>query len=167
MNKDFEKELIDIAKSYKKYPEHKSDNVEIDFADDLYLQALDHLFSISTEAVNIFNLNSKSDVLSTYKLPKEFLEMFLEIPGRRGGFCIISPDKIVIFFDEEPKTITVIGKNRNKEGGSSQNSAKISQLLKARFSNKDDSFQYVDNTGGAIDPYDIIALLIKWIMVRR
>jgi len=167
MNNDFENQLIKIAESYNNQDFDNSDELESDSTDKYYLQALEHLFSISKDAVNIINLNSKSDLLSTYKLPKEFLEMFLEIPGRRGGFCIISPNKIVIFFDEEPNTITVIGKSRKKESGSSQNSAKISQLLKASFSKKNDSFQFMDNTGGPIDPYDIMAILMKWIMVRR
>jgi len=90
--------------------------------------------------------------------------MFLEIPGRRGGFCIISPNKIVIFFDEDPNTITVIGKIRNNQSRVSQNSAKVVQLLKATFSNIEGEFQYKDNTGGTLDPYDIVALLIKWVV---
>jgi hypothetical protein len=164
MNSDFEDQIIAIAQSYKNQEELKSIKLQSDSHDKVYLQAMDHLFLISQQAVNIFNSNSESEVLSAYKLPKEFLEMFLEIPGRRGGSSIISPNKIIIFFDEEPNTITVIGKIRNNQSGVSQNSVKVAQLLKATFSNKEGGFKYKDNTGGTLDPYDIVALLIKWVV---
>ena len=164
MKKDFENEILAIAQSYKNQEEPKSIELQSGSSSSPYLQAIDHLFSISQQAINVFNSNSDSDVLSTYKLPTEFLEMFLEIPGRRGGFCLISPSKIVIFFDEEPNTITVIGKLRNKQSGVSQSSAKVIQLLKASFSNKEGELQYKDNTGGTLDPYDLVALLIKWVI---
>lgn len=164
MNNNFEDEIIAIAKSYKNQKESYSIELESDSSSSPYLQAIEHLFSISQQAINVFNSNSDSDVLSTYMLPKEFLEMFLEIPGRRGGFCIISPNKIVIFFDEEPSTITVIGKIRNNQSGVSQNSAKVVQLLKAKFSDIQDELQYKDNTGGTLDPYDTVAILINWVV---
>ncbi len=164
MNEDFEDQIICIAQNYSNQQELKSKELQSDPNDTPYLKAIDQLFLISQQAVNVFNSNSKSDVLSAYMLPKEFLEMFLEISGRRGGFCIISPTKIVIFFDEEPNTITVIGKIRNKQSGVSQSSAKVTQLLKATFLTKQGQYQYKDNTGGALDPYDIVALLVKWVV---
>lgn len=165
MNSDFEDQIIAIAQNYKNQEEPKALKLETNSGDKSYLQAIENLFLISQQAVDIFNSNSKSDMLSASILPKEFLEMFLEIPGRRGGASIISPNKIVIFFDEDPNTITVIGKIRNNQSGVSQNSAKVAQLIKATFSNIEGEFQYKDNTGGILDPYDIVALLIKWVVI--
>ena len=131
--------------------------------DSNFVNVLDDLYSISESAIE--NLNSKvsNKALSICKLPTEFLEMFLDIPGRRGGFCIISPSKMVTFFDEDPNLITVIGKNRNKEGTVAQVSSKTTQLLKLSFSNVEDKYEYKDNTGGAIDPTSIVDIILKWV----
>lgn len=164
MNRDFKNEIIEIAHSYKKRDELKSEELHNHPYDSSYLQAIDNLFSISQQAVEIFNSQLSSDLLAVYMIPKEFLEIFLDIPGRRGGFCIISTTKIVVFFDEDPNTITIIGKNRNKQRGANPNSTKVIQLLKATFSDEEGGFKYQDNTGGQLNPYDIVEILIGWIV---
>lgn len=128
---------------------------QIENNDSDYVSVLNELYTISETALD--SLES----LSIYKLPVEFLEMFLDIPGRRGGFCIVSPSKLVIFFDEDPNIITVIGKNRGKEVAVAQ--TKATQLLKLSFSNIGDKYEYKDNTGGVIDPTSIVDILIKWV----
>lgn len=161
MKKDFEEKIIALAKESKDLKKYESSTQQNSLEDLKYIEALDHLFSISRQAVDIYNANSEVIMLNVYNLPKEFLEMFLEIPGRRGGFCIISPDKIVVFFDEDPNLITVIGKIRKADNNPS---SRVNQLLKVSFSKKDDKCEYKDNTGGTLDPYDIVALLIKWVV---
>lgn len=163
MNKDFENEIIEIAKSHQDKDNCKLQTLQHSSEDEQYIEVIEHFFSISKEAVNIYNSSISAEVLSVYKLPKEFLEMFLEIPGRRGGFCIISPGKLAIFFDEDPQIITVIGKTRSSEG-KNNSSSKVNQLLKVSFSKKDQKYQYKDNTGGQLNPYDIIAILMGWIV---
>jgi len=113
MNKDFENEIRGIAQSNKDSDKEPSGALNAHSNDKNYTEVLEILFSISEKAVNIYNLSSDEEALSVYRLPIEFLEMFLEIPGRRGGFYIISLTKLVIFFDEDPDLITVIGKIRN------------------------------------------------------
>ncbi len=162
MNKDFENEIIEIAKSHQDQDNYKPETLQHSSEDEEYVEVIEHFFSISKEAVNIYNSNIAREVLSVYKLPKEFLEMFLEIPGRRGGFCIISPGKLVIFFDEDPQIITVIGKTRSSEG-KNNSSLKVNQLLKVSFSKKDQKYQYKDNAGGVLEPYEIVSLLIRWV----
>jgi len=78
MNEDFEDQIICIAQNYSNQQELKSKELQSDPNDTPYLKSIDQLFLISQQAVNVFNSNSKSDVLSAYMLPKEFLEMFLE-----------------------------------------------------------------------------------------
>ena len=162
MNKDFENEIIKIAKSHQDQDNYKPETLQHSSEDEEYVEVIEHFFSISKEAVNIYNSNIATEVLSVYKLPKEFLEMFLEIPGRRGGFCIISPNKLVIFFDEDPQIITVIGKIRSSKG-KNNSSSKVNQLLKVSFSRKDLKYQYKDNAGGVLEPYEIVSLLIGWV----
>ena len=162
MNKDFENEIRAIAQDSENDKVSSGSNVN---SEDLrYLGAIEQLFSISEQAVDIFNTNSKNTNLSTYKLPNEFLEIFLEIPGRRCGFCIISATKLIILFDEDPDLITVIGKKRNTESGTNTSGNKVSQLLKATFIEDNGKYEYKDNTGGQIDPYDMVLLLIKWVV---
>ncbi len=128
-----------------------------------FVNVLDNLYSISKSAIETLNSKVSNKDLSIYKLPTEFLEMFLDIPGRRGGFCIISPSKMVTFFDEDPNLITVIGKNRNKKGAVAQVSSKTTQLLKLSFSNVGGKYEYKDNTGGAIDPTSIVDIIVNWV----
>ncbi|GJM15372.1 MAG: hypothetical protein DHS20C13_06990 [Thermodesulfobacteriota bacterium] len=163
MNKDFKNEIIQIAKNRQDQDNYKPQTFQHSSEDKEYIEVIEHFFSISKEAVDIYNANSTTDILNVYKLPKEFLEMFLEIPGRRAGFCIISPTKLVIFFDEDPRIITVIGKTRSFDRNNNS-SSKVNQLLKVSFSKKDQEYQYKDNAGGVLDPYDIVALLIKWVV---
>lgn len=163
MNKDFENEIIEIAKSHQDQDNYKPQTPQHSSEDEEYIEVIEHFFSISKEAVNIYNSNITTEVLSVYKLPKEFLEMFLEIPGRRGGFCIISPTRLIIFFDEDPQIITVIGKTRSSEGKNNNSSSKVNQLLKVSFSRKDQKYQYKDNAGGVLEPYEIVSLLIRWV----
>jgi len=162
MNKDFENKILEIAKSHQDKDNYKPVTLQHSSEDEQYIEVIEHFFSISKEAVNIYNSSISAEVLSVYKLPKEFLEMFLEIPGRRGGFCIISLNKLVIFFDENPQIITVIGKTRSSEGNNNSFS-KVNQLLKVSFSKKDQKYQYKDNAGGVLNLYEIVSLLIKWI----
>ena len=163
MNNDFENGIRAIAQSNKDRDKEPLRAVKAHSNDKNYTEVLEKLFSISEKAVNIYNSNTATEDLSVYKLPIEFLEMFLEIPGRRGGFCIISLTKLVIFFDEDPDLITVIGKIRNLNKNRNNTTSKATQLLKVSFSNKNGKYEYKDNTGGKLNPYDIVSLLIRWV----
>ncbi len=163
MNKDFENEIRAISKANLERDKEVLANKTPDSEEQDYLNVIQEFLTISEEAVNIYNSNSKTEVLSVCKLPKEFLEMFLEIPGRRGGGCIISPTRLVVFFDEDPQIITVIGEIRNSKDAQNKTSSKATQLLKVSFSHNAGKYEYKDNTGGVLLPYDIVSLLIKWV----
>ena len=90
-------------------------------------------------------------------------QLFLNIPGRLAGFSIISPTGIVIFFDEDPNIITVIGKKR-KSGG--QDAGKLSpavQLMKIHYRADEDGIFFRDNSGAAIEPEGLVPLFIRWV----
>jgi len=160
MKKNFEAEISAIAKSNLN-KKRKSAEASGNGSDDIYLEVLENFLSLSEKAALIYNTASNSEVLSVYNIPKEFLEMFLDIPGRRGGFCLISPLKIVVFFDEDPQLVTVIGRSRNLDTKSSH--SKVTQLFKISYSIKGQEYEYKDNTGGVLDPYDIVSILVRWI----
>ena len=162
MENDFNDWITALANEYLVRNKINSDKERHTPDDEMHLEVIDHMFSISRKAVNAFNSSIDSEVLSVHILPGEFLEMFLDITGRRGGFCLISPDKTVIFFDEDPNILTVIGKSRNTTGKESA-SAKTSQLFKISFFKKGKEYEYRDNTGGVLDPYDIISVLVSWL----
>ena len=129
-------------------------------SDSEFVMVLDRLFEISEEGVRIFNLESHGMNLSIHKLSPEFLDLFLDIPGRRGGFSIVSTYRIVIIFDEDPALITVIGKHRKREGG------KLSpaiQLIKIGFLMGKEGIEFRDNSGGRVEPREVVPLFIRWV----
>ena len=162
MENDFNDWITVLAKEYLVRNEFNTNIAENTPVDEVYLEVLDHMFSISRKAVNAFNSSIDSEILSVHMLPGEFLEMFLDIAGRRGGFCLISPQKLVIFFDEDPNIITIIGKSRNTKGKDNA-SGKTSQLFKITFLKDGKEYEYRDNTGGVVDPYEIVSVLVSWI----
>jgi len=163
MKKTFEAEITAITKSNLNNKRQSAETSDNGSHDHVYIEVLERFLSISKEAIKIYNTAVNSEVLSVYDLPKEFLEMFLDIPGRRGGFCLTSPFKIVVFFDEDPQLITVIGRSRNQATKDSGSNSKATQLFKISFSKKDGEYEYKDNTGGVIDPHDIVSILVRWI----
>jgi hypothetical protein len=163
MKKSFEEEISAIAKSKINKKRQSVQDADNSSDDNVYVEVLKHLLSISEEAAKIYNTAVNSEVLSVYKLPKEFLEMFLDIPGRRGGFCLISPQKIIVFFDEDPQQITVIGRSRSMDTKQTDYTSKAVQLFKISFSKIGGESEYKDSTGGVIDPYDIVSILVRWI----
>lgn len=163
MNKNFENEIRTISKTNLNRDKDISRKIAPVSNDQNYLKVIEEFFSLSEKAVNIYNSISGVEVLSARMLPKEFLELFLEIPGRRGGACIISPNRLVLFFDEDPQIITVIGKIRNSGDSRNNTTSKATQLLKVSFSSHKGKYEYKDNTGGVLNPYEIVSLLIRWV----
>lgn len=128
-----------------------------------FVMVLDRFFKISEEGVHIFNRESQGMKLAIHKLSPEFFDLFLDIPGRRGGFSIVSPYRIVIIFDEDPALITVIGKQRKNEGGTLGKLSPAIQLIKIGFSTDQEEIKYRDNSGGRVKPRDIVPLFIRWV----
>ena len=165
MSDNFETEIRKLAEksrngSTETESPHRS-TVEIDRD---FKAVLDELLRISEEGVKIYNRSVNDDRLVVYELPPDFLEIFLSIPGRRGGLSIVSPERIVVFFDEDPDVITVIGKLRSNSSGIQVNTNKSLQLIKISFSKTGMEYEYRDNTGRPLDPQDIIAVIMGWLV---
>jgi hypothetical protein len=164
MTEEFREEIREIAEkvrgSFDKAPEVVP---YTDTVDEPYLDAVGEFFDTASRAVEIFNDVIRKRTLSLHRLNPEFFELFLGIPGRRDGFTIVSPHKIVILFDDEPSTLTVIGKKRTKDSAGAVLSPS-KQLIKVTFNkNKEGTIYYSDNAGGRVDPYGLTALFIRWI----
>ncbi len=130
--------------------------------DNELIEVIQNLIVITEKGVAAHNKASDGAPLIVRELPPEFLDIFLDIPGRNGGFCIISLTKLVVAFDEYPNSIVFIGRKRSNNNAKGKGASSSRQLLKLSFSKPDDSYEYKDNVGGAIDLKDIVTLLIKW-----
>jgi len=163
MAQDFENEIREIARGVPegKYP--PAGAAPLTDIDKGFLAAIEEFYVLSRRAVTIFNDASPGMRLSLQRLTPDFLDLFLSIPGRRGGFSISSPSRIVILFDEDPDVLTVIGKRRKaaKDGEGKLSSA--IQLIKVNFKMGNNEVVYRDNAGGALDPESLVTLFIKWV----
>ncbi len=165
MSDEFKKEIKDLARKYEEKLRHTTASEGSDRGADADFEAvLAEFFKISEDGATIFNESVKEDRLKVYKLPADFLEIFLSIPGRRGGLSIVSPERLAVFFDEDPDVITVIGKLRSHGSSIQANVNKSLQLIKISYSKTDKGYEYKDNTGKALDSGEIIAVIIGWLV---
>lgn len=161
MADDFEDEIKNIALSGQKGKGGGAP--ELSDTDKGFLGAIEEFYVLSRRAVTIYNGASEGIRLSLQRLTPDSLDLFLDIQGRRGGFSIASPSRIVVFFDEDPNLLTVIGKKRKTEKNGEGKLSSAIQLIKISFRKENNVFVYKDNAGGAVNPHDIITLLIKWV----
>jgi len=162
MADDFEDEIKKIARSGQKGQGHGGAQ-ELSDTDKEFLEAMEEFYVLSRRAVTFYNGASEGIRLSLQRLTPDSLDLFLDIQGRRGGFSIASPVRIVVFFDEDPNVLTVIGKRRKTERDGEGRLSSAIQLIKINFRKENNVFVYKDNSGGAVDPNDIVTLLIKWV----
>src|SRR3990167_3105087 len=163
MAQDFENEIREIARGV---PEGKSPSAGAAPLTDIdkgFLAAIEEFYVLSRRAVTIFNDASPGMRLSLQRLTPDFLDLFLSIPGRRGGFSISSPSRIVILFDEEPDVLTVIGKRRKAAKGGEGKLSSAIQLIKVNFKMENNEVVYRDNAGGEIGRSSLVTLFIKWV----
>lgn len=165
MSDDFYREIKKLAGKSRKKPEQaarqggSSPSSGTDFR-----AVLDEFLRISNKGAKIYNDLLGEQALSVYELPSEFLEIFLGIPGRRGGLAISAPERLAVFFDEDPDVITVIGKLRSNNGTIQANVNKSYQLIKISASKTDSGYEYRDNTGKPLDSEGIISVIIGWLV---
>ena len=165
MAEDFEREIRELAeKSLKRHKQTKRQDGRRHESDADFRTVLDEFLRISNAGAKVYNDSVKEKALTVYELPAEFLEIFLGIQGRRGGLAIAAPQRLAIFFDEDPDVITIIGKIRNNHGKVQVSVNKSLQLLKISFTKTDSGFEYSDNTGKPLDSEGIISIIIGWLV---
>jgi hypothetical protein len=163
MAQDFENDIREIARGVQQGEARPAGGTLHTDTDKLFMAAIEEFYVLSRRAVTIFNDASPGKRLSLQRLTPDFLDLFLSIPGRRGGFSISSPSKIVILFDEDPDMLTVIGKKRKTEKDGEGKLSPAVQLIKINFRKEDNALAYRDNAGGALDAGALVTLFIRWV----
>lgn len=163
MAQDFENEIREIARGVPEGKAPPAGAAPLTDIDKGFLAAIEEFYVLSRRAVTIFNDASPGMRLSLQRLTPDFLGLFLSIPGRRGGFSVFSPSRIVVLFDEDPNVLTVIGKKRRDEQNGEGKLSSAIQLIKVNFSKEDSAVVYKDNAGGPLDPHGLVTLLIRWV----
>ncbi len=125
--------------------------------------AMEGFFSLAGQGVKAYNEFSGENNLSIYELPSELLTLFLSLPGRRMGFCIIGLERFVFFLDEAPNQILVLGQKRQAMGASGLILSKAIQLIKITCIRSMDALIFKDNTGASLNPEDIVKHIIRWV----
>jgi hypothetical protein len=163
MAEEFDNDIREIARGIEKGKGSRVGAPELTDTDKAFLAAIEDFYVHFRRAITIFNDASPGMKLSLQRLTPDFLDLFLSIPGRRGGFSVFSPSRIIILFDEDPDLLTVIGKKRRTEqDGEGKLSAAI-QLIKINFRKEENAITYRDNAGGRLELHGLITLLIKWV----
>lgn len=158
----FWEEIMDIAgeREKRREGEESINSVEATYE---AKEAMDCFFSLAEEGVSAYNEGSGKRVLSNYRLPEELLTLFLNLSGERVGFCIIGPERFVVFLDEMPNGILVLGRKKQSAGAVGQILTKARQLIKITYLKSGNGFIFKDNTGATLDQEDIMKHIIKWV----
>ncbi|MER3447098.1 MAG: hypothetical protein C4291_09755 [Candidatus Dadabacteria bacterium] len=157
------KEIMNIAMEREKRRERGEC---VDSVDEVYeaREAMDEFFSLAELGANAYNEGSGKRVISAYRLTGELLTLFLNLPGKRAGFCIIGPERFAVFLDEVPNGILVLGQKKQPPGGTGgQILTKARQLIRITCLRSENGFIFKDNTGADIDKEDIIKHIINWV----
>jgi hypothetical protein len=163
MAEEFDNDIREIARSLQGGKTSSAGAPALTDTDKEFLAAIEDLYVHFRRAITIFNDVSPGMRLSLQRLTPDFLDLFLSIPGRRGGFSVFSPSRIVILFDEDPNVLTVIGKRRRTEKDGEGKLSPAVQLIKINFRKEGNTITYRDNAGGALELHGLVTLIIKWV----
>ncbi len=163
---EFQAEIRNIAKENEQRRKDKSERMMYmtDVEKNSEIKgAMKRLFSLAELGVKAYNEGSGEKSLSIHELPEELLSLFLNLPGKRMGFCIIGPERFVAFLDEVPNHVLVLGQKRQDLGVKDQVLTKARQLIKVTCFKSGDVLIFKDNTGANLNLEDVIKHIIKWI----
>ena len=159
---DFKKEIRTMAKEkVKSAAEEKPSQTKSDVRTEIK-EVMNIFFNISELGVGIFNQGLANGKLSIYELSEELLTLFLNLHGKRLGFCLVAEEKFVVFLDENPSQLVVLGKKRQSFGTGENALTKARQLIRITFEKSDGGYVFKDNTGSFLDPEEIVLHIIKW-----
>jgi hypothetical protein len=162
---DFREKIMNIAERNKQTSNKRSSPPEANNSSSNLKEVMNFLYGKSELGVNIYNEAIEAGELSIFKLPEELLEVFLNAPGDRIGFCLISDLKFVLFIGEFPDEVLVLGRRRQSSGSGEPFLTRAIQLIRIKFEHSGDTYSYEDNTGSLIDPDEIIIHIINWAVI--
>ncbi len=163
---EFQDEIRSIAKEKRQKRQEKDERImNMTDIENVYevKEAMQRLFSLAELGVKVYNEGMGERLLSIYELPEEFLTLFLNLSGRRMAFCIIGPERFVVFLDEVPNKVLVLGQRKQGLGVTGQVLSKAKQLIKINCLRSKDRFIFLDNTGANLNPEEVIKQIIIWI----
>lgn len=160
--RDFRERITNIAEGRKQTGNKGSispegDNLIIDLK-----EVMNDLYDKTELGVNVYNEVAEVRELSIFRLPEELLQVFLNVPGKQIGFCLMSEIKFVLFIGELPDEVLVLGKKRQSYGNKGPFLARAIQLIRIKFEQSGSTYSYRDNTGSLIDPEEIIIHILNW-----
>jgi hypothetical protein len=158
----FREEMMNIARERENRRE-REDSIDSKETICEIREVMDGFFSLAESGVSAYNEGSGEKVLSIYILPEELLTLFLNLHGKRMGFCIIGPERFVVFLDETPNGILVLGHKKQSAGTVEQILTKARQLIKITCLKSEKGFIFKDNSGGTLEPEETIKHIIKWV----
>jgi hypothetical protein len=159
---DFEKEIKNLAKEKTRSPAvRRTGETEADPRTEIK-QVMNIFLDIAELGVGIYNEGLAYGRLSIYELPEELLTLFLNLQGKRLGFCLVSEGRFVVFIDEEPNQILVLGKKSQSFETGENILTKARQLIRITFEKLEEGYVFKDNTGSHLDPEEIVLHIIKW-----
>jgi hypothetical protein len=156
---NFREEVMNLARERLRM---KTAAQKAESASDEVKEVMNSLLKTSELAVSVYNQVAEDEGLAVYGLPEELLALFLNLPGKRVGFCLIAPEKFVVFLDDEPGQVVVFGKKRQNSGSGENVITRARQLIKVSFAKTEDGYLFKDNTGSLLDPEEMILHIIRW-----
>jgi len=161
---NFKEAIMGIAKGRESaYSKTKTEALSNEIETRIH-EVIEILFKQTELGVRIYNEESDNFKLSIFRLPKEFITIFLNIPSDRIGFCLTSEEKFVLFLEESPDKILILGKKIPKEENREFALNRAIQLIKLQYEKVGDRFAFKDNTGSVVDRKEIIIHIIKWLV---
>jgi len=142
--------------------EKSTEETQIEIPEEIK-EAFYKLFNLANTGIEAYNEGAGRDVLSIYKLPRELFTFFLDLPGKQIGFCIIAPERFVVFTDERPDKVTVFGQRAKRLENAGQAQPKIRQLIKMTCLKSENGLIFKDNTDAVLDPEEVTKIIIKWV----
>ena len=160
----FEREITEIARTRAgAYSGGKRESTSGE-VDPRINEVMEKLCEQTKVGVIIYNNQSGDKKLSISKLPKELRTIFLNISGGRVGFCLYSEEKFVLFLEESPDQILVLGKTKQSQEKKEFELNRAVQLIKLTYEKVGDKYIFKDNTGSVVDHKEIIIHIIKWVV---
>ena len=156
---NFREEVMNLAREKLKM---KTADRKAESASNSVKEVMESLLKTTELGVSFYNQVAENKKLSIYSLPEELLVLFLNLPGKRVGFCLIAPEKFVVFLNDEPGQVVVFGKKRQNSGSGENVLIRARQLIKVSFAKTEDGYLFKDNTGSVLDPEEMILHIIRW-----
>ncbi|GBD38642.1 hypothetical protein HRbin37_00894 [bacterium HR37] len=160
---DFQEEIRNIARGRKQANNYSSGVSSKSPMKDV----MEYFYNLAEQGVSIYNEALTVGELSVHRLPGEVLSLFLNLPRERMGFCVVAPESFVVFLEEDEEHVLVLGRRKQWFVLEDSPLSRARQLIRIRCFMDGGGFVFKDNTGTALDPEEIITLIIRWAVSER